>query len=153
MELFNMLGQASIMARVSLLVTLFPLAAGLAYLFRPTEQRLALMRPSHSPGSSAASPEHARPDERAAMVWDPQSAAVAAEHGDRRGGIARDALRGIRMPDGCVALRRAGDAAESVVESREPGERRAQWSVGIWLRNRYRVSVLRWRRFARRRHL
>jgi hypothetical protein len=57
------------------------------------------------------------------------------------------------MPDGCVALRRAGDAAESVVESREPGERRAQWSVGIWLRNRYRVSVLRWRRFARRRHL
>ena len=45
MELFDMLGQASIMARVSLLVTLFPLAAGLAYLVRPTEQRLALMRP------------------------------------------------------------------------------------------------------------
>ena len=45
MELFEMLGQASIMARVSLLVTLFPLAAGLAYLVRPTEQRLALMRP------------------------------------------------------------------------------------------------------------
>ena len=40
-----MLGQASIMARVSLLVTLFPLAAGVAYLVRPTEQRLALMRP------------------------------------------------------------------------------------------------------------
>ena len=45
MELFNMLGQASIMARVSLLVTVFPLAAGMAYLVRPTEQRLALMRP------------------------------------------------------------------------------------------------------------
>lgn len=45
MALFDMLGQASIMARVSLLVTLFPLAAGLAYLIRPTEQRLALMRP------------------------------------------------------------------------------------------------------------
>jgi hypothetical protein len=40
-----MLGQASIMARLSLLVTLFPLAAGVAYLVRPTEQRLALMRP------------------------------------------------------------------------------------------------------------
>jgi hypothetical protein len=45
MELFDMLGHASIMARVSLLVTLFPLAAGVAYLIRPTEQRLALMRP------------------------------------------------------------------------------------------------------------
>lgn len=45
MELFDMLGQASIMARVSLLVTIFPLAAGVAYLLRPTEQRLALMRP------------------------------------------------------------------------------------------------------------
>jgi hypothetical protein len=45
MELFEMLGQASIMARLSLLVTLFPLATGVAYLLRPTEQRLALMRP------------------------------------------------------------------------------------------------------------
>jgi hypothetical protein len=45
MELFEMLGHASIMARVSLLVAVFPLAAGLAYLLRPTEQRLALMRP------------------------------------------------------------------------------------------------------------
>ena len=45
MELFEMLGQASIMARLCLLVTLFPLAAGVAYLVRPTEQRLALMRP------------------------------------------------------------------------------------------------------------
>ena len=40
-----MFGQASIVARLSLLVTLFPLAAGVAYLVRPTEQRLALMRP------------------------------------------------------------------------------------------------------------
>ena len=45
MELFGMLGQASIMALLSLLVTLFPLAAGLAYLLKPTEQRLALVRP------------------------------------------------------------------------------------------------------------
>ena len=45
MELFEMLGQASIMARLSLLITVFPLAAGVAYLIRPTEQRLALMRP------------------------------------------------------------------------------------------------------------
>lgn len=45
MDLFEMLGQASIMARLSLMVTLFPLAAGVAYLIRPTEQRLALMRP------------------------------------------------------------------------------------------------------------
>jgi hypothetical protein len=45
MELFEMFGQASIVARLSLLVTLFPLVAGVAYLVRPTEQRLALMRP------------------------------------------------------------------------------------------------------------
>ena len=45
MQLFEMFGQASIMARLSLMVTLFPLAAGVAYLIRLTEQRLALMRP------------------------------------------------------------------------------------------------------------
>jgi hypothetical protein len=45
MELFAMLSQASIIARLSLLVTLFPLVAGVGYLIRPTEQRLALMRP------------------------------------------------------------------------------------------------------------
>jgi hypothetical protein len=45
MELFYILSQASIMALLSLFVTLFPLAAGVAYLVRPTEQRLALMRP------------------------------------------------------------------------------------------------------------
>lgn len=45
MELFNMFGQMGVFAKLSLLVTLFPLAAGVAYLLRPTEQRLALMRP------------------------------------------------------------------------------------------------------------
>ena len=45
MDLFDMFGGASIMARVSLFVTLFPLVAGIAYAIRPTEQRLALMRP------------------------------------------------------------------------------------------------------------
>ena len=45
MDLIEMFGQASIMARLSLLITLFPLAAGVAYLIRPTEHRLALMRP------------------------------------------------------------------------------------------------------------
>jgi hypothetical protein len=45
MQLFEMLGQAGIMARLCLLVALFPLAAGVAYVIRPTEQRLALMRP------------------------------------------------------------------------------------------------------------
>lgn len=45
MELFGMLGEASIMALLSLLVTLFPLVAGAAYMLKPTEQRLALVRP------------------------------------------------------------------------------------------------------------
>ena len=45
MELFEMLSQASIIVRLSLLITLFPLAAAGAYLLRPTEQRLAMMRP------------------------------------------------------------------------------------------------------------
>ena len=45
MEFLEMLRQASIVARLSLLIALFPLAAGIAYLVRPTEQRLALMRP------------------------------------------------------------------------------------------------------------
>jgi hypothetical protein len=45
MELFQMLGEASIVARLSLLVTIFPLGAGLAYAMRPSEQRLAMVRP------------------------------------------------------------------------------------------------------------
>jgi hypothetical protein len=45
MELFQMLGEASIVARLSLLVTIFPLVAGVAYALRPTEQRLAMVRP------------------------------------------------------------------------------------------------------------
>lgn len=45
MELFGMLGQTSIMGLLSLFVTLFPVAAGVAYMLKPTEQRLALVRP------------------------------------------------------------------------------------------------------------
>ena len=40
-----MYGQMGLFAKLSLLVTLFPLAAGVAYVIRPSEQRLALMRP------------------------------------------------------------------------------------------------------------
>lgn len=45
MELFQMLSQAGLVARLSLLVTVFPLGAGLAYAMRPSEQRLAMVRP------------------------------------------------------------------------------------------------------------
>ena len=45
MELFQILGNASIVARLSMLVAIFPLGAGLAYALRPSEQRLAMMRP------------------------------------------------------------------------------------------------------------
>ncbi len=45
MELFQILGNASIVARLSMLVAIFPLGAGLAYALRPSEQRLAVMRP------------------------------------------------------------------------------------------------------------
>jgi hypothetical protein len=45
MELIQILGQASIVGLASMLVSTFPLFAGLAYVIRPNEQRLALMRP------------------------------------------------------------------------------------------------------------
>jgi hypothetical protein len=45
MELFQMLGQASIVALLSMLVTILPLGAGLSYALWPSEQRLAMMRP------------------------------------------------------------------------------------------------------------
>ena len=45
MELFEMFRQMSVVGKLSLLVTLLPLAAGAGYLARPSEQRLALMRP------------------------------------------------------------------------------------------------------------
>lgn len=43
--MLEMLSQASIVALLSLVVGLLPLGFGLAYAIRPTEQRLALMRP------------------------------------------------------------------------------------------------------------
>ena len=49
-----MLGNASIVARLSMLVSIFPLGAGLAYLLRPSEHRLALMRPISLAGLFAA---------------------------------------------------------------------------------------------------
>lgn len=45
MEFLGALREASIMALLSILVTLFPMAAGLSYLLKPGEQRLALVRP------------------------------------------------------------------------------------------------------------
>ena len=54
MELFGILGNASMVARLSMLVSIFPLGAGLAYLLRPNEQRLALMRPVSLAGLFAA---------------------------------------------------------------------------------------------------
>ena len=54
MELFEILGNASIVARLSMLVSIFPLGAGLAYVLRPSEQRLALVRPVSLAGLFAA---------------------------------------------------------------------------------------------------
>jgi hypothetical protein len=45
MELFEILGNASIVALLSMLVTILPLGAGLSYALWPSEQRLAMMRP------------------------------------------------------------------------------------------------------------
>lgn len=52
--LFDVLRQASIVALLSLIVGLLPLGAGAAYAMRPTEQRLALMRPVSLAGIFAA---------------------------------------------------------------------------------------------------
>ena len=54
MEVLEAIGNASIVARLSMLVSVFPLGAGLAYLLRPNEQRLALMRPVSLAGLFAA---------------------------------------------------------------------------------------------------
>lgn len=45
MSFFTMLTQMSPASLVSIIVSLLPLANALAYLFKPTEERLALMRP------------------------------------------------------------------------------------------------------------
>jgi hypothetical protein len=45
MTVLQMLGQAGIHAILSIVVSVLPLGAGIAYAIRPTEQRLALMRP------------------------------------------------------------------------------------------------------------
>lgn len=54
MELFKILGNASIVGLLSMLVTIFPLGAGLAYVLWPSEQRLAMMRPLSLAGLFAA---------------------------------------------------------------------------------------------------
>ncbi len=45
MELFKALSEAGIVALLSIVVGTFPLVVGVAYALRPTEARLALMRP------------------------------------------------------------------------------------------------------------
>ena len=45
MEFFQMLSRMGIAAIISILICLLPLLAGGAYLLRPSEQRLAMMRP------------------------------------------------------------------------------------------------------------
>jgi hypothetical protein len=45
MEIFTMFRQMGIAALVSILISFLPLVAAAVYLFRPTEQRLAMMRP------------------------------------------------------------------------------------------------------------
>jgi hypothetical protein len=45
MEFIQILGNAGIAALINMFLSLFPLGAGAAYLLKPTEQRLALMRP------------------------------------------------------------------------------------------------------------
>ena len=45
MQLFVILRQAGVLALLSLIIAILPLAAGVAYAVRPTEARLALMRP------------------------------------------------------------------------------------------------------------
>ena len=45
MHLFDVLTQASVFANLTLLVVLLPLPAGVLYAVRPSESRLALMRP------------------------------------------------------------------------------------------------------------
>ena len=45
MTLFQILSQAGIHAILSMIVSVLPLGAGIAYVIKPTEQRLALMRP------------------------------------------------------------------------------------------------------------
>lgn len=43
--MIDMLRQASILALLSVVLAVLPLGAGIAYAIRPTEQRLALLRP------------------------------------------------------------------------------------------------------------
>lgn len=45
MEFFGMVRQIGVLALLTLIVTLLPLAAGVAYAVRPTEARLAVLRP------------------------------------------------------------------------------------------------------------
>ena len=45
MELFQMLREMSLAGLASIVVSLLPVGAGFAYVLRPSEQRLALMRP------------------------------------------------------------------------------------------------------------
>ena len=54
MDLFDMFRQAGIVSLMSLAITFVPLAMALAYFLRPSERRLALMRPLSLAGLFAA---------------------------------------------------------------------------------------------------
>jgi hypothetical protein len=71
MVFFGILRQVSIVALLSLIIALLPLAAGVAYAVRPTEARLALMRPISLAGMFAgASGFLAGLISTLRMIWD-----------------------------------------------------------------------------------
>ncbi len=54
MEIYRIFSNMGIAALVSIVVSALPMLAGASYMFRPTEQRLALMRPISLAGIFAA---------------------------------------------------------------------------------------------------
>ena len=54
MEIYRIFSNMGLHALLCILISLLPMAAGAAYLFKPTEQRLAMMRPISLAGIFAA---------------------------------------------------------------------------------------------------
>ena len=106
-----MFEQMGLAALFSIIVSFLPLIAAAAYLFRPTEQRLAMMRPLSLAGIFAGlngSSLGAINTLRGLWLEPPRDGRILA---DRDGRIDRAALRGVLVPDAGVAARVRGHAA------------------------------------------
>ena len=120
MTFLDMFRQMGVFALMTMVMAVVPLIMAVGYVVAPTERNLALMRPislaaifSTLAGVSSGGMAVLR-----SVAAGPRPGpACLARHGRRRCRIARHRLRRLRLPDGSLAARDAGDAPQRLSDA------------------------------------